>query len=374
MDAGRAALIERTRAALAADGIAQALLCSPETVAQLTGFEVPWEDWPVADPFTAAPPMLFLTLRDAILVVPTLFAVYAGRGECEVVETRTYRFRGTPPDPFAELESTLASLPWSGGPVGVEGKWLTGHAADVLRRRGLELRWVDQTLIEARRRKSEREVESVRAACAVADMIQQAVKDLAEPGQTEAELAALALSAATARLEHRFPALLTIDSGENTALGSSIPSARRLAAGELVLSDTSPWIDGGWSDTASTIVLGPPTAEHRRAFDAVRRSLDLAISLCRPGAVAGEIDARVRASLSDWGDTVYKHHTGHGLGASWNELPRVIPGGEEVIEEGMVIAVEPGLYVPGWGGLRLEHVFVVKADGNELLSRFEHTL
>lgn len=374
MDAERAALIERTRAALRVHGIDQALLCSPETVAQLTSFVVPWEDWPVADPFTAAPPMMFLSAHDAILVVPTLFAAYADPDACDVVETRTHRFRGTPPDPFTELESALTSLPWSAGPVGAEGKWLTAHAADLLRRRGLELRWVDQTLIEARRRKSGLEVETIRAACAVADLIQQAVKDLAEPGQTEAELAALALSAATAQVRRRFPALLTIDSGENTALGSSIPSSRRLAVGELVLSDTSPWIDGAWSDTANTIVLGSPTAEHRRAFDALRRSLDQAIRLCRPGAVAGDIDSQVRASLGDWGDSVYKHHTGHGLGASWHEPPWVIPGSKQVIDEDMVIAVEPGLYIPGWGGLRLEHVFVVKAGGNELLSRFEHTL
>lgn len=374
MDTGRAALVERTRAALAAVGIEQALLCSPETVAQLTGFEVPWEDWPVADPFTAAPPMLFLSPNDALLVVPTLFAVYADTEAWHVVETRTHRFRGTPPDPFAELELVLASLPWSPGPVGVEGKWLPAHAAEALRGCGLEPRWVDRTLVEARRRKAALEVECIKAACEVADLIQQAVKRLAEPGQTEVELAALALGAATAQVGRRFPALLTIDSAENTALGSSIPSCRRMAAGDLVLSDTSPWIDGAWSDTANTIVLGVPTAQQRRVFDAVRRSLDVAISLCRPGAVAGEVDARVRASLSDWGESVYKHHTGHGLGASWNELPRVIPGSKDVIEDGMVIAVEPALYLPGWGGVRLEHVFVVRSGGNELLSRFEHML
>jgi Xaa-Pro dipeptidase len=374
MDPTWAPVIERTRGALLAEGVEQALLCSPEAVTQLSGFEVPWEDWPVADPFTAAPPMLFLSPHDAVLIVPTLYAVYADRERWNVIETRTHRFRGTPPDAFSELESALRSLPWSGGAVGVEGKWLPMHAAEVLRDQGLRLRMVDRVLIEARSRKTTVEVDAVRAACAVADLIQQAVKDLAQPGQTEAELAGLALSSVTTQLGRRFPALLTIDAGEAIARGSSIPSRRRIAAGDLVLSDTSPWIDGGWSDTANTIVAGTVSAEQRRAFGALRRSLEFAISLCRPGAVAGEIDARVRASLSDWGDSVYKHHTGHGLGASWNEGPRIIPGSEDVIEEGMVIAVEPGLYTPGWGGMRLEHVFLVAAAGNELLSHFEHTL
>jgi Xaa-Pro aminopeptidase len=142
----------------------------------------------------------------------------------------------------------------------------------------------------------------------------------------------------------------------------------------VVLTDTSPWVEGGWSDTANAIVLGTPTREHRRVFDAVRRSLDLAITLCRPGAVGRKIDASVRESLAGFGDSVYKHHTGHGLGASWNETPQIIPGSQDVIEEGMVIAVEPAIYVPGWGGIRLEHVFLVGDRGNELLSRFQHQL
>lgn len=374
MDLAHEQLIERTRTALAAQGIDQALLCSPETISQLTGFEVPWEDWPVADPFTAAPPMVFLAPEKTTLMVPTLYAGYADCDDWDVVETRTHRFRGTPPDPFAELAATLGSLPWAPGPVAVEGKWLPIFAADVLRAAGLKLRMVDQLLIDARRCKAPVEIEAVRAACGVADLIQQAVKDCAHPGQTEAELAGLVLGLVTTKVGRRFPALLTIDAGASIAAGSSIPSDRRLAAGDLVLSDTSPWIDGAWSDTANTVVLGPPTSRHRRVFDALRGSLELAISLCRPGAVAGDVDRRARASLADWGENVYKHHTGHGLGASWNELPRIVPGSEDVIEAGMVVAVEPAIYIPGWGGMRLEHVFVVRSGGNELLSRFEHTL
>jgi Xaa-Pro dipeptidase len=377
MDARREPLIERTRTALDAAGVRQALLSSPETVAQLTGLDVPWEDWPIADPFTAAPPMLLVTDSDATLVVPTLFADRAdllARTGWDLIETRTHRFRGTPPDPFAELVQTLAGLPWRDGPIGVQRKWLPVHAADALRAGGRELRWIDQALADAGRCKLPVEVDAVRAACAIADLIQRTVAECAEPGQTEAELAGIALAAVAAHAGRRLPALLTIDAGAASGMGSSIPSDRRLRSGDLVLTDTSPWVDGAWSDTANATLLGAPTIEHRRVFDAVRRSLELAIELSRPGAVGAEIDARVRESLADFGDAVYKHHTGHGLGATWNEAPQIIPGSDDVIEEGMVIAVEPAIYVPGWGGIRLEHVFLVGAHGNELLSRFEHRL
>ena len=70
----------------------------------------------------------------------------------------------------------------------------------------------------------------------------------------------------------------------------------------------------------------------------------------------------------------YPHHTGHGIGAAWSEEPRITPYNEMRIEEGMVLALEPAIYLPGWGGIRLEHVFAVGATDNEILTRFEHTL
>jgi len=139
------------------------------------------------------------------------------------------------------------------------------------------------------------------------------------------------------------------------------------------LTDTSPWIDGAWSDSANAVVVSEPTAEHRRVFDAVRGVLELAIDLCRPGVIARDVDRRVRESLAGFGPS-YRHHTGHGISAAWSEEPRITPYNERRIEEGMVLAVEPAVYRPGWCGIRLEHVFVVGASGNEILTEFQHTL
>ena len=77
--------------------------------------------------------------------------------------------------------------------------------------------------------------------------------------------------------------------------------------------------------------------------------------------------------LADHGPT-YSHHTGHRIGAAWSEEPRITPYCGARLEEGMVLALEPAIYQPGWGGIRLEHTFLVGANGNEILTKFEHTL
>jgi Xaa-Pro dipeptidase len=363
-------VLHRLRAALEREGLKQAVLSHPETLAHVAGFEQPFEDWPVSDPFTAAPPLLVVTPDEATLVVPTFYAGRAEASPLPAVVARTHAFVGTPPDARAEFERTLEVRP---GKTGVEAAALPLRVAELLRKRGVELVPVDRLVIEARWRKLPVEVAAIRRASRLADVVQQTVKDEARPGLTEAEVAGLAQAAMYREAGRRVPAVLTVTAGEATGTGGDVAGARELREGDLVLTDTSPWIGGAWSDTANAVVVGEPSAEHRRIFDAVRAALEHAISLCRPGAVGGEIDRAVRESLSSWGPT-YAHHTGHGLGASWCERPLILPGSEDVIDEDMVLAVEPAIYRDGWGGIRLEHVFVVRASGNEILTHFEHTL
>jgi Xaa-Pro dipeptidase len=366
-------LLTRLRERLSQEGIHQAVLSHPETLAHLSGFEHPFEDWPVADPFTAAPALLFVTQTEATLVVPQFYASRAESCPYPVVVTPTHDFIGTPPDAFAELAQKLLGIQLDEGPTGVEAGALPLRVADLLRARGVELVPVDTVVVDARRRKLPIEIEAIRRASRLADIVQQTVKDAAEPGMTEAELAGVAQTAMYREVGRRVPSVLVLTTGEATARGGDVPGERMLRQGDLLLADATPWIGGAWSDTANTVAIGKPTNEQRRIFDAVRGALEFAIELCRPGVTAGEIDREVRESLAAWG-TPYTHHTGHGIGAAWNEPPLLIPESELVIEEEMVLSVEPGIYRPGWGGIRLEHVFVVRAGGNEILTQFEHTL
>ena len=220
----------------------------------------------------------------------------------------------------------------------------------------------------------EPELEAVRRACRLADAVQQAVKDHAAPGVSEAELAGLAAAAMFREAGRRVPAILTVSTGADaTATGGGVATSRVVQSGDLVLTDTSPWIDGAWSDTANAVFVGTPDRVTRDRFDAVRRALHNGIALCRPGVVARDVDRKVRELLAEHGPT-YAHHTGHRIGAAWSEEPRITPYSGERLEEGMVLALEPAIYQPGWGGIRLEHTFLVGASGNEILTQFEHTL
>jgi Xaa-Pro dipeptidase len=373
----RGELLDRLRSALEEVGLRQAVLTHPETLASLGCFETPYEDWPVSNPFVAAPAVLVVGAGDVALVVADFHAGDVRDADVRVVPYRSYDFQRAP-DPSSELKDalvgTLDEVGVAPGPTGVETGSLPHLLAECLREAGRTPVPCDAAVESSRRTKGPAELDAVRRASRLADVVQQAVKDHAAPGVSEAELAGLAAAAMFREAGRRVPAILTVSTGpEATATGGGVATARVVQAGDLVLTDTSPWIDGAWSDTANSVFVGEPDAETRRRFDSVRRALHEGIALCRPGAVAKDVDRSVRELLADHGPT-YRHHTGHGIGAAWSEEPRITPYNDMPIEEEMVLALEPAIYLPGWGGIRLEHVFVVRAGGNEILTRFEHTL
>lgn len=369
--------LDHLRRALAVAGYGQAVLSHPETLAALGCFETPVEDWPVSNPFVAVPALLCLGPAEAVLVVADFHAPDVRSSPAQVVLYRSYDFQRQP-DPQGELRSALISaLAAAGiglGPTAVEAMSLPHSVAAWLEGAGRTPVPCDDTVAAAASIASSHGLDAIRRASRLADVVQQSVKDNAAPGITEAELAGLAAAAMNREAGRRVPAIITVSTGpEGTATGGGVATRRIVREGDLVLTDTSPWIDGAWSDTANAVFVGTPDRETQRRFGAVRRALHDGIALCRPGVVAKDVDRQVRELLAGYGPT-YPHHTGHRIGAAWSEEPRITPYCELRIEEGMVLALEPAIYEPGWGGIRLEHVFRVGADGNEILTRFEHTL
>jgi Xaa-Pro dipeptidase len=158
----------------------------------------------------------------------------------------------------------------------------------------------------------------------------------------------------------RLPILADLVSGPRTADIGGAPGRRTIAEGELVLCDLVPRVAGYWGDSCSTFAVGQPTSAAREAHARSRETLDLIVAALRPGAVAGELDALARACHD------FPHHTGHGLGTAWHEEPRIVPGSTTVLEEGMVVAIEPGLYADI--GVRVEQVVLITTGGCEILS------
>ena len=353
------------------------MLSHPQTLAYLGCFEQPLKDWPVSNPFVAIPALLCLGPTDAVLVVADFHLPDVRQCGARVVSYRSYDFR-RPPDPVGELRTALLSaLDEAGvapGRTGVEAMHLPFEVSEWLRKAGRGPVACDAAVASARIAGGAVDLAAIKRACRLADVVQQAVKDLAAPGVSEAELAGLAAAAMFKEAGRRVPAILTVTAGaEATATGGGVATERVVKKGDLVLTDTSPWIDGAWSDTANAVCVGRPNRETLRRFDAVRRALQEGIGLCRPGAVAKDVDRQVRGLLAEHGPT-YSHHTGHAIGAAWSEEPRITPYNNLKITEGMVLALEPAIYLPGWGGIRLEHVFLVGARNNEVLTLFDHTL
>ena len=363
--------LEHLRAALESAGYAQAVLSHPETLASLGCFETPVEDWPVANPFVVVPALLVLGPSEGVLVVADFHTPDVRPCGAAVVTYRSYDFRD-PPDPAGELRAALlAALDAAGcgpGRTAVESRHLPHLVAGWLRESGRTPVACDAAL------ELTPDLDAVRRACRLSDVVHQAVKEHAEPGISEAELAGLAAAAMCREAGRRVPGILTVSTGpEGTATGGGVATGRLVAPGDLVLTDTSPWIDGAWADTANAVFVGTPDRTTRDRFDAVRRALHEGIALCRPGAVARDVDRRVRELLAGHGPT-YPHHTGHRIGTAWSEEPRITPYCEARLEAGMVLALEPAIYLAGWGGIRLEHTFLVGESENEILTLFEHTL
>ena len=150
------------------------------------------------------------------------------------------------------------------------------------------------------------------------------------------------------------------------------PTDRTMRPGDPVISDLAPRVGGYWGDSCASNVLGEPDEPYLRLFEAARSGLDLALSIMRPGLAIADLDRQVRAHVAGRVGRAYPHHTGHSLGTSVHEWPRLVPYEEAALQAGMVLMVEPGAYDPEVGGVRTEHMVEITTNGCRVLTEFEH--
>lgn len=222
--------------------------------------------------------------------------------------------------------------------------------------------------------KDPREVDTLRRAAALLSRVaREAVPSLVRPGRREIDVAA-AIDAAMRDAGFERPAFETIvASGPQSALPHARPTPRVLRPGDPVLLDFGGVYDGYCVDLARTVQLAPSHDEFRRIFGAVVEAHDAAVAAVRPGVLATDIDHAARCVLEAHGlGEAFGHGTGHGLGLEVHEEPRISkpdPARAPVIlEPGMVFTIEPGAYVPGFGGVRLEDDVLVTPGGCEVLT------
>lgn len=276
-------------------------------------------------------------------------------------------------DLAAKLIAKLQPLPKS--KVAIEPEEIPAALLDALRVKcpSLEFCSVKDRLSTFRMVKDAEEIETMRGALALCDLGQELAKQQATAGRSEVEIFSSLRGAMEAQEGGRVPIIADVVSGPRTALTGGPPSARKLESGDLLIVDLVPRHLGYWGDSCNTCCAGQPRKEYKDAFTGLKSVLSDAIGMVRPGLRSCDLDKFVRAGVAKLGGS-YPHHTGHGLGISWHEEPRIVPYNPIPLEADMIIALEPGMYFEGNWGMRLEYVLRVTATGAEVLSKYRHEL
>ncbi|HEY6938033.1 MAG TPA: Xaa-Pro peptidase family protein [Terriglobales bacterium] len=256
--------------------------------------------------------------------------------------------------------------------MGIEGDHLTVAAQTLLMRTlasRVRLRDTAGAVERLRQVKDQEELTRIRAAARLGASLFDVALRKTHPGVTEVALAAeMEYAARRAGAEAMsFPTIVA--AGPRTALPHAHPTAGKVPRNGFVLFDFGVILAGYCSDMTRTVCVGRPTAEARRVYQAVLEAQQAAIAAVRPGVAVGEVDRAARNVLRGAGLARYfTHSTGHGVGLEIHEAPRVAAGQQERLQPGMVITVEPGVYLAKRGGVRIEDMVVVTGSGCEVLT------
>lgn len=238
-----------------------------------------------------------------------------------------------------------------------------------------ELRDATGAVAEMRVVKEPDEQENLREAARLLDRATEHARSLVRHGVTERQMAQAIERQMREDLgvEPGFPSIVLF--GERSALPHGTPTDRALRAGDVVLVDIGVRYRGYVADTTRTFAYRSLDAELRRVHAVVQEAQAASREACRPGLGMGELDEAARRVIRDAGyGAAFPHRVGHGLGLESHEEPYLVPGRVDPLRPGMCLTLEPGIYLPGQGGVRVEDDLLVTASGAETLTQFPRGL
>lgn len=352
-----------TRLAALTDGLTSAhidglLVTSPANVRYLTGF-------------SGSSALLFVTQRDILLITDFRYQTQAAEevGELAriVIESQSL---------WTGLWQNLSQLPHV-EVAGFESAHLVHRDFQRLLEAGGRYQWRPTTdLVESlRERKDEGEIDRIRRAIVVAECALERVVDSVRAGMTERQVAGLLEATLRECGSDGFPFPSIVASGPNAALPHARPTARSICPGDFLLLDFGAVVDGYCSDITRTLVVGAATAEQRDIYEIVRLANERATQALRPGMTGRDADSVARGYIEDRGfGEMFGHSLGHGIGLEVHEAPRLARTADTPLVQGAVVTVEPGIYRPGWGGVRIEDDVHLGSGGAQVLTRFTREL
>ncbi|MFJ5559845.1 aminopeptidase P family protein [Streptomyces sp. NPDC093250] len=301
--------------------------------------------------------------RDPVLVVPTLEAPDAAHATG--APALTLRDWTDGKDPYA----VTAALLDAGGRYGISDNAWAMHLLGLQRTLpGTSYASLTEALPMLRAVKDAAELRLLAEAGAAADAAFEEIRCVAFAGRREVDVAA-DLATLLRRFGHSQVDFTIVASGPNAANPHHEIGDRVIERGDMVVLDFGGLKGGYGSDTSRTVHVGEPTEEERRVHDLVREAQEAGFRAVRPGAACQDVDRAARAVIADAGYGEYFiHRTGHGIGVTTHEPPYMIEGEEQPLVPGMCFSVEPGVYLPGRFGVRIEDIVTVTEDGGRRLN------
>ena len=204
----------------------------------------------------------------------------------------------------------------------------------------------------------------------ITDRAFQYIDAIIKPGMTELDVAWHLERFQRENGSQPMPFEIIVASGPNSALPHAKPTERKIQSGKPIVIDMGARVGHYCSDFTRTLCLGEPDDTYKKVYDTVLGAQLTAIALIKEGITGKEADGFARAVIEEAGyGNEFGHSLGHGTGLAAHENPRVGPNSEDILSDGMVFSVEPGIYIPGWGGVRIEDLAVIENGVINVLSK-----
>lgn len=331
---------------------------------------------------TPGPDLLYLTGYAPVAITERItMLVVPADGEPRLLVPKLER----PDAEAAPAGSNLGIVDWTDGSdpyaaaaslLGGDGRYAISDSAWAMHLLGLQdhvpgASYVSMTtaLPMLRAIKDADEIERLAAAGAAADLAYEEIVKLQFAGRSENDVGA-ELARLLRRFGHSQVDFTVVGSGPNGANPHHEIGPRIIGEGDMVVLDFGGLKDGYGSDTTRTVHVGEPAAKEREVHDVVRRAQQAAFEAVRPGVECQEIDRVARAVITEAGYGEYFiHRVGHGIGLTTHEPPYMVEGETQILEPGMCFSIEPGIYLPGQFGVRIEDIVTVVPDGGRRLNQ-----